>query len=87
MKITKDGVKEKLKKKRVGGPYLNPDTYNKADRLARVLGIGIPQLLEEMAVMLLNHPSWVNHIQDKHGVSHNDSLRLTPITENGRITY
>ncbi|RXT14869.1 hypothetical protein [Ammoniphilus sp. CFH 90114] len=85
MKITKET--KKTKKVRVGGPYLDSETYSKIKRLSRCLDTGIPTILEEMAVLLLNNPSWLTYIQDKYGIGSDDIFRIVPILEEGKLKY
>ena len=88
MKITNATRKVRSDKKhRVGGPYLDDDTYKKLKRISKACDTTPPKILEDMAKYLLNHPNWVAYIQDRYKVETDDPFRITPIIENGKVNY
>lgn len=68
-------------------PYLPQDIYKKLNRLAKACDLSPHELTTEMVQTLVNNPSFVNWIQDKHHVDPADPLRVIPFVQNGKVSY
>lgn len=68
-------------------PYFPQEIHNRLNRLARVLDIKETDLLISMAETFLNHPQYINWIQDKHGIAKDDPFRIIPQIIDGKVQY
>lgn len=91
-------VKERAEGKRISSeertdkkvrifPYLDKDVYNKLNRLAKACDVSPHELATDMVSVLLNNPSYITWVQDRYGVEKNDSLRVIPQVENGKVYF
>jgi len=85
--MTTPNRKERSDKKVRIFPYLAQETYRKLNRLSKACDISPHELAGEMVEALVNNPSFINWIQDKHRVDASDPLRVVPLVQNGRISY
>lgn len=87
MKIQGKERKTRSDKKVKICPYLSQELFAKLNRLARSCDISETQLLILMAETFLNHPQYINWVQDKYGVSKDDPFRVIPQVTNGKVSF
>lgn len=87
IKITGKERKTRSDKKEKICPYFPQDIYARLNRLARVLNIKETELILSMCDTFLNHPQYINWIQDKHGISKDDPFRIIPQIIDGKVQY
>ncbi|RKD26481.1 hypothetical protein BEP19_16720 [Ammoniphilus oxalaticus] len=74
------------KKERVQS-YVSSDDKQKLNRLARSCNTTESELVNEVLSYFLNHPDFINWIQDRHGVTKEDPFRIVPINDEGKLIY
>jgi hypothetical protein len=68
-------------------PYFPQELHHKINVLSRTLNIKETELIISMCDTFLNHPQYINWIQDKHDISKDDPFRIIPQVVNGKVQF
>jgi hypothetical protein len=87
IKITVKDRKKRSDSKVKISPYVDKETFDLANTLARCTDMSTPSLFVEIAFHMLRNPTFVNWYMDYKKVTKNDPFRITPAVVDGKMKY
>lgn len=79
--------KERVDKKKRIYPYLRLEAYKKLNRLAKACDVSVHELATDAINIAVNNPAFIVWAQQKYQVAADDSLRVIPLVQNGKVHY